>query len=89
MDWKTETGTYLLLLPYLSLLTFGTNDANVWEHGAAMNLSLSFREIPVTSSVFSSSFILFHSPNFYQHCMNSIILMLLVHNSSILLDNIH
>ena len=52
MDQKTEIGTYLLqynyLLHYLFLLTFGTNDANIWEHGAAMNLSLIFRKMPVT-----------------------------------------
>ena len=42
MDWKTEIGTLLL-----SLLTFGTNDVNVWEHGTATNLS-SFRKIPFT-----------------------------------------
>ena len=38
---------------YLSLLTFGTNDANVWEHGAAMNLSLSFEFL--SAAIFDSN----------------------------------
>ena len=61
--------TIVQLSTTLLIPAFGTNNANIWEHGAAMNLSLISRKMPVThnqgllmnhdtSAVFSSSFIL-------------------------------